>query len=332
MSEWRQDPWSGDWVAVAPGRGQRPHAILADTAWVDDAACPFCPGNEGMTPPEIARVSDAGGSWLVRVVPNRFPILDRDGVPEDAPERGLFRVQSVTGAHEVIIESRDHRADLATMPEDQLERVMTTYANRVGALQRRPEHRHVQLFRNRGRGAGASLSHPHAQIVASSAIPERAAQQLERSERHGRQTGRCLLCDVLRAERGAGTRWIEELEGYGVWAPYASRFPFELRLASLHHDESFGGLRSVRALARLLQRSLRRIHGALGDVAYNLMLDLPPRGDGAPSGAVHPWCIEVVPRTTQIAGYELGTGILVNLVAPEEAAELLRVRAQADMA
>ena len=198
MNELRRDPLTGTWVAIAADRQGRLSSFLEDEN--DDAgSCPFCPGNEGLTPPEITRVDDENGNWLDRVIPNRYPIFCREAQPDGLRDSRLFLSLPGLGSHEVIIETPDHDRDLADVSPDQAVAVVETYATRVAELLAAPHAGHVSVFRNRGKSAGASLAHPHTQVVATAAVPDGVWKRIERERRYHGEAGRCLVCDLLQA-------------------------------------------------------------------------------------------------------------------------------------
>lgn len=308
-AELRVDPVTGSPVVLAPGRAARPHTTARPADATPPGACPFCPGNEHETPPEVLRTG--GGSpgapgWRVRVVPNRYPVV---GGPDARP--------GATGAHEVLVLSPDHDATLADLPEDHVVEV-------VALLRDRARHHvatgraHAQVLVNHGRAAGASIAHPHAQVIAVDLVPPLVLEREGRAEAAG---GDLLALD-LAAARADGTV-VEDLDGTPVWVPPAGAWPWGLRIAppetAARFDEASDP--AVAAVARALRRALRRLTTALGPHAHNVVVH-----SGAPdvSSGLLPWFVEVVPRLGVHAGFELGTGILVNPVPPEAAAETLR--------
>lgn len=335
MPELRRDTLTDRWVAISPERGKRPsdYRVERDTSPVSrDPACPFCPGNEDTTPPEIDRVDGPDGDWRVRVVPNKFPALNHE--PRSNPQRvlDLFERMNGTGSHEVVIESRSHAATLPDLTLEQIETILDTYAARLHALAENPDYRHVLVFKNHGKAAGASLAHPHSQIIGTPLVPREVAARVRMATAYTEETGRCFVCDLLERESREGTRVIEETDDYLVLAPYASRFQFETRIVPRrhHHDFAASKLTQRRALARALRQTLTKLGTILGDPPYNLVVQtapLPSADTGHSSQAIarslH-WHIEILPRLSQVAGFEWGTGMHINPTPPEEAAAALR--------
>ena len=308
-AELRVDPVTGAPVIVAPGRAARPHTTAHPVDATPPGACPFCPGNEHETPPEVLHLGDGGPDapgWRIRVVPNRYPVVGGPGARPGA-----------TGAHEVLVLSPDHGATFADLAEDHAVEVLTV-------LRDRARHHvaagraHAQVLINHGRAAGASIAHPHAQVIAVDLVPPLVLEREGRAEAAG---GDLLALDLAGA-RAAGTV-VEEVDGAPAWVPVAGAWPWGLRIAPPERVARFDEATdpSVAAVARVLRRVLARLGAALGPHAHNVVVH-----SGAPdvSSGLLPWFVEVVPRLGVHAGFELGTGILVNPVPPEAAAATLR--------
>jgi UDPglucose--hexose-1-phosphate uridylyltransferase len=263
MSEFRRDPVHGHWTIIAAGRGKRPFEFPAPETPTKGAAadCPLCPGREDRTPPQIVAVDLAGrsvqdSSWSVRVVPNLFPALgprpaDRDAAPD------LFASRTGYGTHEVVVESTRHDRGLGALSTDQAVRALEVCRQRIGELAADPRIEYVLLFKNRGRAAGASLTHPHLQIMATPVVPETVERERDAVRRHRQSTGECLFCEIVRRETDSGIRSILDNGEFVAIAPYASRVPFEMMILPRRHRESFVDLKSaeLHGLAELLQRA-----------------------------------------------------------------------------
>jgi len=336
VPELRRSITSDRWVIVAPERAKRPSDFAIAGAEFSDQppeGCPFCAGNEAMTPPEIYR-TPPGDRWSVRVVPNKFPALQPGVNLEHETGAGLYERVSGMGAHEVVIETPEHDASIPDLADDQLRQVIDTYVLRLQSLMEDPQLRYVQLFKNHGLEAGASLLHPHSQIIATPIVPQEVRDSVRIAIAHYEREERCIFCDVLRAETEGGDRLVDERDGFVVWAPYASRFPFELVACPRTHSHDFTSMTSEQreGLARTLKRTLARLRTLLGDVPYNLVLRTAPNTTRRPEepapwpslpSAVH-WRIAIMPRLPRIAGFEWGTGLYINPMPPEQAAGYLR--------
>jgi UDPglucose--hexose-1-phosphate uridylyltransferase len=326
VSELRQDPITRDWVIINPARALRPH----DGGGGADAACPFCRGNESLSPAALDSIEAPDGSWLVRALPNKYPVLSSP--PEDGPGeagRAPGRRLPGRGYHEVIVESPEHAATLGAMPVAQARRVLEMYARRYRALaQRDPSVRQVVLFRNQGTRAGTSLTHPHSQIVATPAVSPETRRRVNDEIAYFDEHGQCGLCRVLGGERSAGERVVLETARFLTLAPYASRNPYQLQIVPLRHCPSFLEVdeQELDDLALHLTRVVAALRHCVPEPHYNLVVSSPPL-DVVHRSANH-WFIELLPRLTTPAGFELGSRIVVNVKSPEQAASELRAAAR----
>jgi UDPglucose--hexose-1-phosphate uridylyltransferase len=325
MSELRQDPITHDWVIINPGRASRPH----DGAGAGTVNCPFCPGNEAMTPGEVDSICTPDGSWLVRAVPNRFPVLSEaePDPPLDAPHGGLWSRRPGYGHHEVIIESRDHELEVGLMPVEQLRRVLEMYVRRARALAARDGRlRQIVLFRNHGTRAGTSIAHPHSQIVATPTVSPETRRRVMDEIAFFDENGCCGLCRELDLERASGERIVLETQAFVTLAPYASGNPYQLQIAPRRHCASFLEVEEPELddLAGHLRRVLAALFRNLADPHYNLVVSSAPL-DLVHRSASH-WFVEILPRLTTPAGFELGSRIVVNVQTPERAAVELRAQ------
>ena len=328
MPELRKDPVVGRWVIISTERGQRPSDFRIEPVRAVGSNCVFCPGNEAKTPPEILaiRTPDSapnGPGWSLRVVPNKFPALRIEGELEPSGE-GLYDRMNGVGAHEVVIESPDHRATLATLPADTVADVLLAYRDRVVDLKKDPRFEYILVFKNHGAAAGASLEHPHSQLIATPIIPIMLTEELNGSSQYYRMKERCVWCDILHQERRSQRRMIVEANGFVAFTPFASRFPFETWILPTHHRSAFEetGVEELRGLAEVLGEFLRRMDRVLQHPPFNFMLHTAPLREGT-LDHFH-WHLEIIPKLTNVAGYEWGSGFFINPVLPEDAAAALR--------
>jgi UDPglucose--hexose-1-phosphate uridylyltransferase len=301
VQELRFDDLTGEQVILAPARAMRPNTFRVQgestPARVD--SCPFCSGNEHETPPEVARVGPGApdqSGWHVRVVPNKYPLVG-DGVG---------------GAHEVVILSGAHDADLGALSTEACTSVFTALRDRA-RIHLDAGSAYALPFVNHGTAAGASIAHPHAQLIALDDVPPRAARLVQRWTQGER--------DLVVDDRRAGTV-VTEIDGATVWCPYASLSPFVMRAACNDAGPSFArsGDDAIAAIAEALRNALERLHRVLDQPAYNLIVCTAPREY---QGPFH-WWVDLVPRLTTVAGFEMGAGVWVNIVAPDAAAAALR--------
>lgn len=338
MSELRQNRATKGWVIISGERARRPDDFrmkrVSKPLPVHDPLCPFCPGNESKTPAEISALrrpdsSANGPGWNLRVVPNKFPALQPVGDLERKEEHDFFRKMDGIGVHEVIIESPLHNESIGAMTYRKVEQIVLTYRERYLQLGADQRFQQVTIFRNQGQRAGTSLVHPHSQLIATPIVPSRSRHLLEEAMRYYDDRGNCVFCDMIWEELRARKRVVLETEDFVAFEPFASRMPFETWILPKKHDASFGNISSTGAkkCARVLRRVLGSMHRLLGDFDYNYLICTAPVKEANES--YYHWHIEILPRLTTQAGFELGSGIYITVAFPEETAKYL-VRAGQD--
>jgi UDPglucose--hexose-1-phosphate uridylyltransferase len=324
MSTLRQDPTTRQWAILSPPRADRPHehvTVPRSPLPRLDALCPFCPGNEDRTPPEILR-DPPGEGWRVRVVPNMYPALAGSG-PITRTGVRMFREMPGVGSHEVVIESPEHDSRLDAMSRQEVSRLVSVWRSRCRDLLAEPHIRAVVIFKNFGVLAGTSLAHPHSQVVATPVFLPRLLRRLDVATRYYDENGTCVYDDVIAAERRKKIRVVGECGKFVAFEPFASASAFETWIAPSFHQASFQDLPDgyVDDLACILIHTLRAIRHACDDPDYNLVLySAPTNGHEL---AFH-WHIKILPKLTLPAGFEIGSAMGINTVPPEDAAAALR--------
>lgn len=353
-AESRVDPVSGHSVIFAPQRGDRPFDFsVRHSSSPDPNGCPFCVGREHTTPPAVWSghlgqheqlsdtliTSDSSASdersvtndWTVRVVPNKFPAVTRPqsgkpGEPQhNAPNRGLFQACLIDGGHEVIIESPEHVRSLSELSFAQCAMVFSAYQARLNHWRQEPNIRYISVFKNVGVEAGASLEHGHSQLIATSELPAEIAMKNARLARYHAENGCCLQCDLIRAELKHQVRIVLQSDDIIAYCPFASDMPMKLRITTKTHSDQFELLNQTQleAVTRTTLRSVRLLEAVNPGVAYNVLLHTRPPGLTSDPAASH-WSIDLVPRLTKIAGFELSSRFMINPVLPEVAADRYR--------
>lgn len=322
-----------EWVVIATERSRRPHDFKKSTEppapkpeRID--TCPFCVGNEHMTPPEVAAFREAGTEpdtpgWWVRTVPNKFPALAPEG---DLTPRtvGIYTIADAVGAHEVIIETPIHNQTPATIPPTQWREAVRMYQARLQTLAQDPRYRCVLIFRNEGRTAGASLEHPHSQLVALSFIPPVLQAKLEGVARYRAEHGVSPYAVMIDHELTEGVRVVSQSQHFVAFVPFASRVPFETWVMPKTSLAPFAELDDTlrNEYADLLHETFQRIDAVLECPPYNAMFFTEPVNTNPEPGFY--WHMRIVPRLTIDAGFEIGTGVGINITAPEDSARFLR--------
>lgn len=330
MPELRKDPVLGRWVIISTERAKRPKdfQFAPEEKRISPKDCPFCPGNESATPPEIfvIRENNSGPNapgWSLRVIPNKFPALRIEGELNRRGE-GIYDRISGIGAHEVIIETPDHQVDLADLSPEAFTNVILAYAKRTLDLKNDARFRYVMIFKNFGAVAGASLEHSHSQLIATPVIPKRVIEEMDGAKRYFEYRERCIFCDIIAQETKTRKRLIIENNSFVAICPFAPRFPFETWILPRNHisnfeDTSEGGLKD---LALILKACLLRLKKALNEPPYNFIIHTTPITlKGIDFYHYH---LEIIPVLTRIAGFEWGTGFYINPTPPEESATFLK--------
>jgi UDPglucose--hexose-1-phosphate uridylyltransferase len=338
MSELRKDIVTGRWVIIASERSKRPDDFRPSGPVPKEevsAFCPFCEGNESKTPPEVFALRGEGTApdgpgWRVRVVTNKFPALS-PGAPPPKPEGGLFQSMPGVGVHEVVIENPDHAKELVDLDTGHILDVLDVFRRRIGAIEENFHYQYVQVFKNKGKEAGASLSHPHSQIVATPIVPKRVKEEVYGAERLFRANRECVFCRTIAEESRLGERLVLRNGDFAVLSPFASRSPFEMAIYPLRHSPFFTGTTrdELASLAAVIKTVLGRLKAMLSDPPFNLILHQAP--NPTVSSKAWPgipryfhWHLEILPVLTKVAGFEWGTGFYINPVPPETAAGYLR--------
>ena len=316
MPELRQDPLSGRSVIIAENRAARPDQFFGPRE-MDGGVCPFCPGHEDLTPKATAvyPIDSPDDRWQVRVVPNKYPAVELNATGN--------RGEAAIGVHEVIIESRAHVASLTEVSAKDAELTFFAYRDRLRNLSQDKRLSYGLIFKNARADGGASLEHTHSQLIATSTIPADVQFELAKAGEHQMLHGRCAFCDLIDGERD-GDRHVAETASFVVFCAFGSRFPYEMWVLPKEHYESFEATSDseLAELAGLMRRLVRCLETKLDTPAYNYWIRNAPfrlsRHDD-----FH-WRIELTPRMTRLAGFELGTGCFINPVSPEQAAAQLR--------
>lgn len=334
VSELRRDLVTGDWVVVAIGRARRPHAFRRRGERPQPkSSCPF----ERLLPSSLLVYDRAGErfrltpkerpylerNWWLAVVPNKYPAF-RPGACPIVASRGPYQRQTGTGFHEVVV-TRDHTRSLAAMEPREAAIVVLAYRDRYLALKDEDCVEYIAIFHNHGLSAGASVSHPHSQIIAVPVIPPDVGRSIRGSADYYRRHRRCVHCAMIAFERRRGERVVYENASFIAFCPYVSRQAFEVRIFPKRHQPEFARTSEAEAASatEALSVTLAKLFRGLKDPAYNFFIHTAPVADGKQAPHYH-WHIEILPKTAVWAGFEIATGIEISPISPESAAKFLR--------
>ena len=329
MPELRKDPIIGRWIIISTERGKRPTDFIVEKNHARGGFCPLCPGNENTTPPEVLNYSQSKNhppnkpGWSLRVVPNKYPALIIEGDLNKEGE-GLYDKMNGIGAHEVIIETPDHNEPFTYLPHDRMIHLFYSFRDRLKDLGHDPRFRYVMIFKNYGAAAGASLEHSHSQLIALPVLPRMIASELEGSLSYYKYKDRCVFCDIIRQEIKQEVRLVTQNEHFIALVPYAPRSPFEMWVLPKKHLSSYIATdeEAFPALTDIFSECMKRLDKCIPNVPYNFVLHGAPLRS-QPLDHYH-WHFEIMPKLTNIAGFEWGSGFYINPIPPEEAAHYLR--------
>lgn len=336
VSELRQDLVSNDWVVIATGRGRRPHAFVKKRREKFNqpiSQCPFeDPQATGHGEPlliyyeegrkkRIKGVKKTIKEWSLQVIKNKYPAFG-PGDCSDTHKEGPYTLMDGAGFHEIII-TRDHKKHFALLPIEKVEEAIRAYQERYLALMEYQCVNYISVFYNHGREAGASVPHPHSQLIGIPVLPSDIRRSLRGAEKYHIEHRRCVHCTMLEWEREE-RRAIFQNEYFIVYAPFVPRTAFEIRIYPRQHQSNFERIKPEerRYFAEALQQALYKLYKGLKDPAYNFFLHTAPC-DGKDYKYYH-WHLEIWPKTAIWAGFELGTGIEISTIEPEEVAKFLR--------
>lgn len=335
MSEFRKDPVSKRWVIFSPERAYRPNDYKTKEdckkTEEENSYCPFCSGNEKKSGEEILvypkqpnREADSPG-WWVRVLENKYPALKA----KDKLEKkgiGIYDKMDGLGRHEIVVETEGHIKCISELSPTEIEKVVLAYRDRYVEISQDKHIKHILIFKNYGKDAGASLEHSHSQLIATPVVPKRVETEIKGAYDYYKFRDRCVFCDIISQEILDKERLIEENDEFIAFNFFASKLPYETWIMPKVHNAYFGTInkKQIKELAKLIKNVISRIKKTLGDVDYNMVLHTSPVNISTKTDEIFHWHLEIMPKLTKIAGFEWGTGFYINPVLPEEAAKNLR--------
>ena len=321
MPKLRQNPLTGEWVVIAPERAKRPDDYVLPKPIAKKKIlefCNFCEGGEAYN----ERLEGVGTKHIY-VVNNKYPaFVPKESIILDAGK--IYNSQQSTGGHEVIV-FLDHQTDIEELPTAQLDELLEVYQQRIAYYKQKPEIEYVMPIHNHGAEAGESIEHPHSQLFASCVLPNLIAREIAQTRKFHQKENRCIFCEIIKEEKTFGARLLIETEDFLSFCAYAARVPFEIWILPKTHQEHFDHLTKPKRqqLAQLMSAVIKKLYQGLNDPPFNFFVHTAPAKMSRPLGFYH-WHIEIMPRLTIFGGYELGSGIIIDVVSPEKSAEFLR--------
>ncbi|MFQ3675950.1 MAG: galactose-1-phosphate uridylyltransferase [Endomicrobiia bacterium] len=327
MPEIRQNLATKEWVVISTERAKRPEdfKVEKEKKVLPERSdkCPFCPGNENMTPYESFVIKDENNKWKIRVVPNKYPAVVPEGTVQYQME-GIKRRVTGVGTAEVIIESAVHNQIIPLMSEKDVQQIVQTYKERYQAAERDKRTKMIIVFKNYGEAAGASIEHPHSQLIAIPVVPFHIRYRIEEAMRYYDETGECVFCKILDEELKSGERIVVETGSFVSFVPYAALSPFHMWVLPRRHMESFSDITDLEItdLAKNLKLTLSKLYYGLNNPDYNFVIRSVPVNEKGRE--YYHWYITIMPRLVRTAGFEIGTAMSINSSFPENDAKFLR--------
>jgi len=332
MPELRKNIATNEWVIISAERAKRPDEILEKRATTEQLPpykenCPFCLGNENKTPPELFRVGTKD-KWEIRVIPNKFPALSGDQPPILTNDGVIQRMDGV-GIHEIIVETPFHNLCIPFMKDEEIENLLNVYKQRYLESEKKEYIKHIIIFKNYGLSGGTSLEHPHSQLIALPVVPIIVSYRIQAALNYYHNSYKCVFCTMIDEEIRRKERIVIESEHFLTFIPYAAYSPFHTWIFPKKHSISFGEIHpdELKDLAKALKTYLLKIYKGLNNPSYNLVIrSMPCKGikiEKRETAEFH-WYIAVVLRLTSTAGFEMGSGMFINVSLPENDAAYLR--------
>jgi len=324
ISEFRQDPVSGDWVLLAPIRNMGHKFEGRAEIKLSKNKCPFeNPSKFGNAPPVLVYQNETKNDWFLQIIPNKYPAVGQgNGCP--AYQKGLYKIQDGVGFHEIVI-FRDHDRYLADFTKEEIKKVLLAFQERYKSLAEEKYIEYISIFHNHGKEAGSTIPHPHSQILALPIVPPDVSHSINGSRRYFQDHNQCIHCRMLNQELKERKRVIYQNKGMIVITPFASKAEFEIRIFPKKHFAFFEKVEEQELvyLADALKFAFFKIYKKLKDPAFNFFIHTAPTIRNRDYAHYH-WHIEILPKFDIFGGFELGTGMDIITLAPEKAAEIFK--------
>lgn len=327
MPELRQNIITREWVVIATERAKRPDQfarknISEEILPARDTACPFCPGNEIMSTPDILRYDGEDG-WRLRIIKNKYAALVSEGGLQRTMH-GIYRSMNAFGYHDVVIEHPEHDKIISLMSTGEISLILHSYVDRYNMLREDPRIESIVLFRNHGKNAGTSLVHPHSQIAAVPVVPFQVRSRVDIARSYFDDHGGCMFCRTLNDEVSSGERILCETSSFASFIPYAALSPFHIWIFPKRHSSSFEEITAdeIDDLARNLKTVLMKLYNGLNNPDFNFSIRSIPLREK--NSEYYHWYLSIIPRISISAGFELGSGMYISTSVPEQSAKYLQ--------
>jgi UDPglucose--hexose-1-phosphate uridylyltransferase len=331
LSEFRKDIISGEWVIISKERARRPEIFKSESRvkTISTEVCPFCSGNEHMTPGEVFSIDSFEGrkpntsGWKVRVVPNKFPALFPK-IDLEIGREGIYDIMSGFGVHEVVINTPRHTYNVGDLSSDELKLMVEAYIRRIGELKKDERIKSIIIMLNQGKEAGASLEHTHSQIFGVPFIPPKIGKELSGTIEYFNNNNRCAMCEIINFEKKEDERIIFEDEHFVIIEPFASKVPFETWIVPKRHAYEFESIscEELNSFSYCLKNVLDVFSYELGEPPFNYYIHSSPTF--IDTGKYYHWHLEFLPKLSIPAGFEIGTGVNINIAPLEQTADFIR--------
>jgi len=319
MIEIRKDYLLDRYIILATERAKRPNDFIQQNNNISPKeTCPFCPENEAMVPKIYDEIKEEG-KWIIRSVQNKYSAVGNEFTSDLRTDNKFFTFASAYGNHEVIVETREHNKEIEDFSYEHIQNIIKMYIKRIKALNDLPHIKYVTLFKNKGKEAGASIAHAHSQIIAYNVLPTEVENELLASYKYYIENESCAFCDIIKIEKNSYRRVMEN-DSFLAFTPYASRFPFEIWIFPKRHIPTITDLneKEIADLAVALKFIFTKLN-KLNHPPYNMLFH-----NAEPQGENFHFHIEICPRLSIWAGFELSTGATINTITPEDAAAFYR--------
>ncbi len=328
MAHIRKDPITKRWVITSTSRSAKPSDYVTVSKPVENTekTCPFCIGREDKTGEPTLEVYDEAGNWKARIVANKYPVLSVEPADEELENSDLYESVAATGYHDVVIESPSHSFQMYEASIDDIDSIFDIVIERLRILSTIDGMAYSLYFKNFGSEAGASIVHSHSQIITTPFIPRQMMEKINGANDYYQKHGSCIYCAIIDEEIKKGVRMVSENEEFIAFCPFASRSPYHISILPKKHISSILDIdKHTRYLfSSMVYDVFAKIQKVLGMPAFNYVLSTLPKNIADKYGDTIHFSLNILPKLSKLAGFEIGSSVYINSVLPEHAAQALR--------